>query len=66
MAKRKLRIMAIGAHPDDCDVKVGATAILFAKAAHAVKFVSATMRWVAGRLPGGAFGRPWPRRRSRE
>ena len=42
MAKRKLKIMAIGAHPDDCDVKAGGTAILYADAGHAVKFVSIT------------------------
>ena len=32
----------IGAHPDDCDQDGGATAILFAKMGHAVKFVSVT------------------------
>ncbi len=42
MTSGKLRIMAIGAHPDDCDVKVGGTAILYARAGHQVKFVSAT------------------------
>ncbi|MCW5983093.1 MAG: PIG-L family deacetylase [Bryobacteraceae bacterium] len=38
----KLRIIAIGAHPDDCDFRFGGTAIKFAKAGHAVKFVSLT------------------------
>jgi LmbE family N-acetylglucosaminyl deacetylase len=37
-----LRIIMIGAHPDDCDQKSGGTAILFAKMGHAVKFVSVT------------------------
>jgi LmbE family N-acetylglucosaminyl deacetylase len=37
-----LRIIMIGAHPDDCDQKGGGTAILFAKMGHAVKFVSVT------------------------
>jgi len=38
----KLRIIAIGAHPDDCDIKFGGTAAKFARAGHAVKFVSVT------------------------
>lgn len=38
----KLRILAIGAHPDDCDIKFGGTAAKFAAAGHAVKFVSVT------------------------
>jgi LmbE family N-acetylglucosaminyl deacetylase len=40
--ERKLRIIAFGAHPDDCDIKFGGTAAKFAKAGHAVKFVSIT------------------------
>ncbi|MDH5380377.1 MAG: PIG-L family deacetylase [Cyclobacteriaceae bacterium] len=43
MAQNKpLRIVLIGAHPDDCDQDGGGTAILFAKMGHAVKFVSVT------------------------
>lgn len=38
----KKRIIMIGAHPDDCDIKGGGTAILLAKMGHAVKFVSVT------------------------
>jgi LmbE family N-acetylglucosaminyl deacetylase len=38
----KLRIIAFGAHPDDCDIKFGATAAKFARAGNAVKFVSVT------------------------
>ncbi len=38
----RLRVIAIGAHPDDCDIKFGGTAIKFAKAGHAVKFLSVT------------------------
>src|SRR6187431_349308 len=38
----KIRIIMIGAHPDDCDQDGGGTAILFAKMGHAVKFVSVT------------------------
>ncbi len=37
-----LRIIMIGAHPDDCDIKGGGTAALFSKMGHAVKFVSVT------------------------
>jgi LmbE family N-acetylglucosaminyl deacetylase len=38
----RLRIIAIGAHPDDCDIKFGGTAAKFARAGHAVKFLSVT------------------------
>ncbi|MCW5964681.1 MAG: PIG-L family deacetylase [Bryobacterales bacterium] len=38
----KLRIIAIGAHPDDCDIKFGGTAAMFAKQGHLVKFLSVT------------------------
>ncbi len=41
-APPKLRILAIGAHPDDCDIKFAGTAAKFAKAGHAVKFLSVT------------------------
>jgi len=37
-----LRILVIGAHPDDDDVKVGGTAALWAEMGHHVKFVSMT------------------------
>lgn len=40
--QEKLRIIAFGAHPDDCDIGMGGTAALFAKLGHAVKFVSVT------------------------
>src|SRR5436189_4878705 len=38
----KVRIIMIGAHPDDCDLDGGGTAILFAKMGYAVKFVAVT------------------------
>jgi LmbE family N-acetylglucosaminyl deacetylase len=38
----KLRVIAIGAHPDDCDGKFAGTAAKFVKAGHAVKFLSVT------------------------
>src|SRR5580692_3947933 len=38
----KLRVIAIGAHPDDCDGKFAGTAAKFVKAGAAVKFLSVT------------------------
>lgn len=37
-----LRVVVIGAHPDDCDQDAGGTAILFSQLGHQVKFVSVT------------------------
>lgn len=39
---KPLRIIMIGAHPDDCDIKGGGTAALFVSMGHEVKFVSVT------------------------
>jgi LmbE family N-acetylglucosaminyl deacetylase len=39
---KPLKIMMIGAHPDDCDIKSGGTAALFAAMGHQVKFLSVT------------------------
>lgn len=39
---KPLRIIAIGAHPDDCDSKFGGTAALYAKLGHKVKFLALT------------------------
>jgi LmbE family N-acetylglucosaminyl deacetylase len=38
----KLRVIAFGAHPDDCDIDAGGLAAKYAKAGHLVKFVSVT------------------------
>lgn len=38
----KLRIIAVFAHPDDAEVKMGGTAAKFAEMGHAVKFLSLT------------------------
>jgi len=38
----KLRIIAFGAHPDDNELRLGGTAILWARLGHKVKFVSVT------------------------
>jgi LmbE family N-acetylglucosaminyl deacetylase len=37
-----LRLLAIGAHPDDCEIKVGGLATLYREAGHEVRFVSVT------------------------
>jgi LmbE family N-acetylglucosaminyl deacetylase len=37
-----LRILAIGAHPDDCESRAGGSAALWAKAGHVVRFVALT------------------------
>jgi len=41
-ADRVLRIIAFGAHPDDCEIEAGGTAVMWAAAGHKVKFVSVT------------------------
>ena len=38
----QIRIIAFGAHPDDCDIRAAGTAALWAKMGAAVKFVSVT------------------------
>lgn len=38
----KIRVIAFGAHPDDCDIRASGTAAKFAQMGHAVKFVSVT------------------------
>src|SRR5690606_12869706 len=52
---RPLRIIMIGAHPDDCDQDGGGTAILFAKLGHAVKFVSVTNGDAGHQSQGGGI-----------
>lgn len=38
----KVRVIAFGAHPDDCDIRAAGTAAKFAELGYAVKFVSVT------------------------
>jgi LmbE family N-acetylglucosaminyl deacetylase len=38
----KLRVLCFGAHPDDCELKAGGVALLWAAKGHHVKFVSVT------------------------
>jgi LmbE family N-acetylglucosaminyl deacetylase len=40
--KGKLRIIAFGAHPDDCEIRAGGVAAMWAAQGHKVKFVSTT------------------------
>jgi LmbE family N-acetylglucosaminyl deacetylase len=42
MPDRPLRILVIGAHPDDCDIKAGGVAALYTQLGHTVRFVSVT------------------------
>ena len=42
MSDQQLRILVIGAHPDDCDIKAGGIAIKYAALGHHVRFVSVT------------------------
>ncbi len=56
--ERPLRIIVFGAHPDDCELQVGGTAILWASKGHKVKFVSATNGDIGHwREAGGALAR---------
>ena len=48
-----IRIIMIGAHPDDCDGGGGGTAILFASMGYAVKFVSVTNGDAGHQTQGG-------------
>ena len=50
----KLRIIAIGAHPDDCDIQFGGTAAKLARAGHRVKFLSLTNGDAGHQTLGGA------------
>jgi LmbE family N-acetylglucosaminyl deacetylase len=60
---RKLNIIAIGAHPDDCDSKFGGTAALFAKMGHNVKFLALTNGDAGHQSLGGG---PLAKRRRQE
>jgi LmbE family N-acetylglucosaminyl deacetylase len=54
MSDGRLRILGIGAHPDDCEVKIGGTAAMWAAAGHTVCFVSATNGETGHHVQGGA------------
>ena len=42
MNTNQIRVLVIGAHPDDCDIKAGGIAALYTQKGHVVKFVSVT------------------------
>jgi LmbE family N-acetylglucosaminyl deacetylase len=48
-----LNIIAFGAHPDDCDIRAGGTAIQWVAAGHRVRFVSVTSGDAGHHLQGG-------------
>jgi LmbE family N-acetylglucosaminyl deacetylase len=54
MVDGKLRVLAFGAHPDDCDFCAGGTAALLARGGHSVWFVSLTNGDAGHHLMGGA------------
>lgn len=62
-ADGKLRIIAFGAHPDDCEIKAGGVAAKWAAQGHHVKFVSVTNGDIGHwKMAGG----PLARRRTAE
>src|SRR6267378_1084089 len=50
---QKIRIIAFGAHPDDCDIRAAGTAAQFAKLGHLVKFVAITNGDAGHQTEGG-------------
>jgi LmbE family N-acetylglucosaminyl deacetylase len=58
-----LRIIAFGAHPDDCEIKAAGCAALWSQMGQAVKFVSTTNGDAGHPVQGGA---PLARRRREE
>lgn len=51
--ENKLRVIAFGAHPDDCDIRAAGTAAKFASLGHAVKFVAVTNGDAGHQTEGG-------------
>src|SRR5258708_210471 len=49
----KIRVIAFGAHPDDCDIRAAGTAAKFARMGHLVKFVSVTNGDAGHQTEGG-------------
>ncbi len=60
-AQDALRILVFGAHPDDCDLRAGGTACLYARLGHTVRFVSLT-NGDAGHHEMGGAPPAWRRR----
>jgi LmbE family N-acetylglucosaminyl deacetylase len=63
MTGNVIRVLAFGAHPDDCDSKLGGLAIKYARAGHRVKFVAVTNGDTGHHEMGGG---PLARRRYEE
>jgi LmbE family N-acetylglucosaminyl deacetylase len=63
MTNNVIRVLAFGAHPDDCDSKLGGMAIKYARAGHRVKFVAVTNGDTGHHEMGGG---PLARRRYEE
>ncbi len=59
----KLRIIAFGAHPDDCEIKAGGVAAKWARQGHHVKFVALTNGDIGHWQSAGG---PLARRRAKE
>jgi LmbE family N-acetylglucosaminyl deacetylase len=54
----KLRIIVFGAHPDDCEIKVGGSGMLWTAQGHHVKFVAVTNGDVGHwKMSGGALAK---------
>jgi LmbE family N-acetylglucosaminyl deacetylase len=54
----KLRIIVFGAHPDDCEIKAGGVAAMWAAQGHHVKFVSVTNGDIGhAEMAGGALAK---------
>jgi LmbE family N-acetylglucosaminyl deacetylase len=51
--ENSLRVIVFGAHPDDCDLTAGGTAIKYIKLGHKVKFVSLTNGDAGHQTQGG-------------
>lgn len=50
---KQINVIVIGAHPDDCDLDAGGTALLFASLGHKVKFLSLTNGDAGHHIQGG-------------
>lgn len=55
LSEEPIRIIAIGAHPDDCDIKAGGIAAKYKAAGHLVKFVSVTNGDAGHQSEGGGM-----------
>ncbi|MBM3213357.1 PIG-L family deacetylase [Candidatus Poribacteria bacterium] len=55
MQSNRLGLLVFGAHPDDCDIKAGGLAILYAQMGHRVRFVSVANGDAGHHEQGGAI-----------